>query len=416
MKQHRVLFGIVGLTTTLVVAGCSSSATSTETSSTAPPPISTTSTPSTSQSSSNQNADPELVVCVNDNFYAVPSNSSAIISTPLVAGPTGSFGEAAAGGRCSGLTVSPSLSRWAEVDTVSNNSTDAGYVSAGGSSFVDLTTQASNYADNTIKASNPVFDPVTGDLWWSQQAVSNDSYVENLWHVPSSGGTPVQYGPGSIAGFSASGDPLPVPLLRSPSGNTVAFFLDGWYSQYGSGFLVFGTPQQLSSQCLEPDYETNGNTGGYVPSCPGTSTINGNFDCPFILGLSDDSTAICENGSSQYVRIALGPIATVPCSGIGRGTSCMVSTGAVTSLTPTTNQQLTSLGLAPDGSTIWYSAKNSSGTLTLYEVSATTPTTNPAAFTPMVEDAGQTYPVTSTQPVGWILHGKFVPGELPLGP
>ena len=234
------------------------------------------------------------------------------------------------------------------------------------------------------------------------------SYWGELYDAPLSGGAPSDDGQGSLAAFTPSGQPSPVSVYASPSGNliTVANGNNG----YGANSQVFyvGSPAQMTGQCLEANYQNNNNglgpdTGNYNTTCSGIA--QGQLPSATFLGLISDTEAACELGNSSFVSVPFSISGTT------------VSFGNPVQLAPSTNQTVSDPMLSPDGQTIWFFATQPSGSgASVYEVSTSTPTSNPQGYTPSVSTSSGTEPVTgftggdlsSGSILGWYWKGQFV--------
>ncbi len=342
---------------------------------------------------------PELVVCTQGQYFAVPPGSSGTVS-PLV---SVSQGNSNVNDDCTPLSAD--LTKVGATESVTDGSTDAGYVSISTGSFTDLSGHTTdNYSGSTVDDQDPEFAPSTGDLWWVDNGGLSGSSV---FYAPISGGsvTPWPGGGGSLNGFTPSGQGSPVQVFASPSGNSLA--VAGGCGGYGcSQTFAVGTPTTLTGQCLGSADYSFGNFG--VPqSCPsvasGTLPLVG--ESGELLGLSSDTTAVILSGNNALY--------SVPFSVSG----ATVSFGTPVQLTPPTSQTLSNAILSPDGQTIWYFGTQPSGSgSAVYEVSSSTATANPQGFSPTVSaSSGSASVATFTggslaagSVLGWYWKGQFV--------
>jgi hypothetical protein len=84
----------------------------------------------------------------------------------------------------------------------------------------------------------------------------------------------------------------------------------------------------------------------------------------------------------------------------------------VTELTPnaSNDDSFADSAASRDGQTLWYQLILPSGTETLYEVSATVPTIDPASYSPSINSAGETFALGDLPPdwIGWYWKGELI--------
>jgi hypothetical protein len=345
---------------------------------------------------------PELVVCTEGQYFAIPSGTSGTVS-PLV---SVNQRNSAVSDNCSSL--SSDLTKVAATESVSDGSTDAGYVTIQTDAFTDLSGHVTNYSGNTVTDGDPTFAPNTGDLWWTTGSNGEDGA---LYYAPMPNGPPsLAYTmPGEIGGFTPSGQASPIPVYTSPSGTSLAV-AGGCGGFDCSQNFVIGSANTLTGECLQNADNSFGNFGA-PQSCPGASSSDPTdcsasgdcnpFPCSNLLGLISNTSVACETSNSAFE--------TIPFSISGASVTC----GSPIQLTPPTQQTVSDATLSPDGQTIWYFAAQPSGSgAAVYEVPTSTPTPNPQGFMPTLSTSSGSVAATSLTgnnvEVGWYWKGKFI--------
>jgi len=297
-------------------------------------------------------------------------------------------------------SVSPDLTKLAEISETSEGSKVAGYLPAGGSSFVNLSGHASNgYSGTTHTDEQPLFDPVTGDLWWTSER-----------HVRSSalnGGKPQDHGSGQVGAFTAAGEPRVYKWSRSPDGSVEVFAKNLEEIHYSQGLgLAIGRSRDVSASC-EDRAGKNPSPGGvgaadFIRACPGVARVAFETTCDSFVGLISDSAFICgltKDGGQRFYRVTFA---------INGNQVKIVSH---VPLTPATMMEIGWTVVSPDGRTLWYLATSGGSTpesteqTKLYIVSTATPTPEPSPVSLTPETSLATITMT-----GWRWHGRFLPG------
>jgi hypothetical protein len=302
--------------------------------------------------------------------------------------------------------VSPDLTKLAQLSETSDGSKLAGYLPAGGG-FVNLSGHDSNsYSDTPVTDESLLFNPATGELWWTTAG--------QIWSSAVNGGTPEYHGTGLVGAFSAASEPLPYPVSTSPdkSIGVIEKQLEELSGQSGSGLgLAIGKPGALDAACQ--DRTVHGNeipaVSTLVSQCPGVANVVlPETTCKFFIGFVSASAFVCQtdkDGNESFDRLTF----TIE----GR----RVKIVSDVPLTPPTQMYLDvaheAAQVAPDGQTLWYTATRratpteSSEQTSLYVIPTGTPTAEPApvSLTP------ETAVTASTEMAGWRWHGKFLPSH-----
>jgi hypothetical protein len=404
-----VALAVIALST---FTGCGSSSPSSSTASSAQP-VANTSTSQTSSSPGSQttpataagasNSSPELILCQHEGsstqVMALSGGAEGVSITSLA-----SFSADEAG--CS---VSPDLTKLAELSTTSEGSKVAGYVPASGGSFVDAAGHETNgYSGASITDEGPLFDPVTGDLWWNSEG--------HVWSSSLNGTQPQEHGTGRVQGFSPSGEPSADPWTVSPDGSLEAYVNHeepgGYTFQVG---LAIGPTSAITSAC-----ENRGSPGNesaaasnLVSDCRGVASTSFEGDgchiaettCESFVGLISDSQFILESTPTsqqqRFYRITFR---------LAGGKIDIVSRVAIT---PPTTKAIEWAGVSPDGKTLWYLTKaggsepeaTEQGAPELYIVPTDTTTEHPTSVsvTPATSLANMSL-------VGWRWHEHWYGG------
>lgn len=304
--------------------------------------------------------------------------------------------------------VSPDLTKLAQLSEPSDGSKLAGYLPAGGGSFVNLSGHdSSSYSDTPVTDESPLFNPATGELWWTTDG--------QVWSSAVSGGTPEYHDTGSVGAFSADGEPLPYPVPTSPDGSIGAIEKpnEELSGQSGSGLgLVIGKPSVLDAACQNRAGHAGKETltvATYVEQCPGVaSVVLPETTCKFFIGFVSASAFVCQtddDGNERFDRLSF------------KLDGHTIKIRSDMPLTPPTQMYLDvaheAAQVAPDGRTLWYTATRratpteTSEQTTLYVIPTGTPTVEPAPVSLTPEIAV----TTSTAMAGWRWRGKFLPGS-----
>jgi hypothetical protein len=320
------------------------------------------------------------------------SGASAVELTPLCG--AGEDGQAPPA-----YTVSPDLTKIAEAlpsDNAAVSGWVAGYIpitpqGASVTNFVDVTgSHTPSFSGQTQATStNTVFSPVTGEIWW------NEGPDHMYSATPEAGDTPTDEGPGYVASFTESGQPVPLPIEQSPDGTLLAVSFDDDYAPGASspdvGHVIVGKATQLTSACLEAAYNRVAEQpdpvalleAAVVQACPGVAAADFTppGDCDQFGGFIDDSHLLCDTSSVPFTI-----------------SGAVVNLGAHTSLLPTSNLELTSPTLSPDGKSLVVIASGN-GAETLYLTNVDSPGSSPISL----GGAG------STTIEGWYWNGHLIP-------
>lgn len=357
----------------------------------------------------NQSAQPQLVVCSEGNFYAIQTDSSDTIVTPLAYGPTGNFSLKNALGGCglnADISPAPHFTGWAATSQMPDGSRVAGYVAEGTDDFTGLSGHAESYSGATVMDARPMFSP-NGELWWEEESDqappngnTNEQGVGFVWHATPPDGGAQKYAQGSLGGFLPNGEPSPFPAYASPSGHVLVFAQNGHVTYVADASQVNGRCAEAASE----DFFTDAFT--LSASCPGVANTGVHADptpassCLFTGMINDEEYACLQVGEEvpggptyyETVRFALAGGA--------------VTLGEPTPLTPSTQLTAINLGVAPDGKTLWYELRHPNGTTSLYEVPTSGYVSNPRSFSPHVVSGAASAEMT---PEGWLWDGKYTP-------
>jgi hypothetical protein len=327
-----VLAGLAALPLAAVGCGSSGKSAATTRASKASAAAPAAKTPATKPAASSSTNVPELIICEADSqtsgeldaFSSRPTGVTSVLLTHFAA-------------RCSEsanlYTFSSDLSKMATTSQSSDGSTVAGYDPANNGTFVDLSGHHNNsYSNAQVTDSNPLFNPATGELWWNSNG--------HMWAASASGGPPEDEGPGEIAAFTASGEPLQPNegLVDSPGGLQAA--VRGGNNGTGGPSLAIAKPNVLTPACQKRVLDTG-------RQCPGVTMVpidndpNGSA-CKF-TGFVSNSEFVCLVGGGGGEQFDLFSID----SSKHRATYTMA-------LTPPTNLKLGRGYVSPDGKTLWY--------------------------------------------------------------
>jgi hypothetical protein len=298
--------------------------------------------------------------------------------------------------------VSSDLSKLAQLSEPSDGSKLAGYLPAGGGSFVNLSGHNSNsYSDTPVTDAGPLFGPGTGELWWT--------IGDQVWSSVETDGTPEYHGTGSVGGFSATGEPLPSPVPTSPNGSIGAIDtpdeeLPG-QARIGVG-LAIGKPAALNAACQNRARRAGKETltvATFAEQCPGiASVILPETTCKLFVGFVSASAFVCQvdsDGNERFDHLSF------------KTTGHTVKIVSEMPLTPPTQMYLNAVEVSPDGQTLWYTATRratppgQTEQTSLYIVPTRTPTAEPmpVSLTPQIS-------LEAITVAGWRWHGQFLPG------
>jgi hypothetical protein len=286
-------------------------------------------------------------------------------------------------------SLSPSLQDWAGTEGTGTG-THACYTPVNSSNCIDDSgVSSSNFSQQSVQDSGALFNPVTGDLWWTR----NGDLMSN--QVP--GGAEVNNGPGTLISFTPQGEPVPFQYYDSPSGNVRLIENDG-NGYYGD--LEYGPSSSLTSTCLQSQqgmFFQNGNRAicGGTPANALADACDSNSNNGNTAGLSNDTTVICYNNSGlDAVPLDLGGASSSPYG---------------TSLIPTTTQSIVSALVSPNGGTAYFLASSGSTGLTLYSAPSdgTGATTAPTQITTLGSNdtSGSN---SGPYLLGWYTNGQIV--------
>ncbi len=288
-------------------------------------------------------------------------------------------------------SLSPNLQDWAGKEGVGSKDVHACYTPTNSSNCVDDSgVSSTDFGQQSVEDSGALFNPATGDLWWTR----NGDLMSNT--VPS--GTVVNNGPGALLSFTPQGAPMPFIYFDSPSGNVRLFENSG--NGY-SGYLEYGATSSLTSACLETQQQTFQNNAGAI--CGGTSAnalaneCDSNSGSTFTAGLSSDTTAVCF-GNSKLDTVPLDLSSSSPSPNW-------------TPLIPTTTQTIVSALVSPDGSTVYFLAASTTTGLTLYSTpsNGSGSTTTPTQITTL-DSSNNSGSNSGPYLLGWYSSGKIVEG------
>ena len=307
-------------------------------------------------------------------------------------------------------TFSPDLSKQAAIATTSDGSKVAGYIPAGGGSFVNLSGHDSNgYSDAPVTDEAPQFNPASGELWWTSG--------KHVWSAAVSGGSPQDHGVGSFVAFNASGEPVASSLAASPDG-TLTAIEDNPMAIEDNGAqnstFVIGKSSVLTPSCQQPASTGKPtefpalalNAEAIVRKCPGSASVtfaeNTKPSCQYLTGFVSDSAFVCQTYEANNRSFDL---LTFKIEGN------KVRILHEVSLAPPTQMDLKDSAVAPDGKTLWYvGVRNASATdpteqtnLYVIPTNTVTPEPSPVSLTP------QTAITSEDQLIGWRWHGHLLP-------
>ena len=357
----------------------------------------------------NESAQPQLVVCSEGNFYAIPTDSSNTILTPLAYGPTGSFSLRNALGGCglnADISPTPRFTNWAATSQMPDGSRVAGFVAAGTDDFTDLSGHRESYSGATVADANPMFSP-NGELWWEEESDeppphgnTNEQGVGFVWHATPPNGSAQKYARGSLGGFLPNGEPSPFPAYASPSGQVIVYTQNGHVTYVADASQVNGKCAEAASEYFFSD------AFPLSTSCPGVANTGVHPDptptssCLF-AGMIDDEEYACvqvgeesPGGPTSYetARFTLAGATVTP--------------GEPTPLTPSTQLTAINLGVAPDGKTLWYELRHPTERRACTRCRRQGMPVTHALSTPHVDSGA---PSAEMSPVGWLWHGKYTP-------
>ena len=258
----------------------------------------------------------------------------------------------------------------------------AGYVPPNQSDAVGFV-DASGVISASSNASTPIFNPVSGQLWWAQDGALYSSTVPPT--------TPVNHGPGLLFSFTVGGQAMPTSTFTSPDGSLVAVAtLHGF---------TYGASDAMTSTCVQSYLSAAGTATSTLPSgafCGGTdvTTGAGTGACDQMIGWITDSSVAClaGNAASGYPNEI-----------------------AVYSLTAATLTQATVIA-TPSDTSIYHAQASPDGKYVLY-TATNTPVTTLNLVATDGSDAHGTTPLgswtsalTSGAILGWVRpDGQLVP-------
>jgi hypothetical protein len=297
--------------------------------------------------------------------------------------------------------ASPDLSKLAVLSEASDGSKVAGYMRVGGG-FVGLSGHNSNsYSDTPVSDVDPLFNPVSGELWWMVEESGDRESHWSMWSAPVGGGSPHSHGPnnlgGNLAAFTAAGEPIAVSLHTSPDGTLAAFTTKDVWHEDGIE-LTIGRVNALTADCVRHASHSCG-----LAQIPFLEGDQSSVVCEVFIGLTSNSAFVCQVkdqwGRQLFDRLDF------------KLAGSRVKITNDTSLTPPTNMILSDAQVAPDGQTLWYLASRQSASeptqqTSLYILPTDTPTAEPAPVT--LTPSGAV--TAAAQVAGWRWHGRFRPG------
>jgi hypothetical protein len=371
-----------------LVGGCGGSTTASQ--STVAASAAQTSAATAATTTAPQSTSPELIVCEEETasrdapVSALSGGPEGVTMTPVT-----TF----SGLTAEGCVLSPDLSKFAEISDASDGSKVAGYLPAGGGAFVNLSGHNSNgYSDTPVIDMDPVFNPMTGDLWWTEESGNSD----RLWSAHTAGSAPVDQGSanlgGNLAGFTASGEPVAVALVSSPDGSLAAFTTKEVWHEDGIA-LEIGSAKALTASC------TRHPTGCGLAEIQFLEGDESPPPCETFLGFASDTAIVCQNepnGTKRFDRLEFQRA----------GKKIKVTSDAP--LTPPTQMLIGGVRISPDGKTLWYTATRqasqteSSPEAHLYIVSTGRSTAEPSPVSLQPEMS-----LSSIIMAGWRWHGHF---------
>jgi hypothetical protein len=414
-RSHAIWLLTLSLLTLgpLVVAGCGGSGTSGAAhanASTTETALATSlnTTPTTSSSApSTSTGSPELVLCLHEpnsssQLLALSGGAEGVSVTPLA-----SF---AGAGESTACSVSPDMTKLAALSTTPEGSNVAGYYPNGGGAFVNVSGHESNgYSGVSHADGDPLFNPATGELWWSSEG--------HMWSSALNGATPQERGEGRVEGFAVSGAPSPNSVSSSPDGSVEAYInLQEMEENNREVGLAIGPTHALGVAC-----QNRADKGVYTPAvsqlvsaCPGVGSTTFSAEgchtasttCEAFIGFISDSEYIVEStpapsssgGGERFYRVAFK---------IDNGQIKVVSRVPIT---PSTTMTIGWATISPNGESLWYVTKNSNSTYEateatkLYIVPTHTATSEPSpvSVTPATS-------LAAASVTGWRSNGHWRP-------
>lgn len=421
---------------------------------------------------------PELVVCDFDVLYGIPVRSSGDVATPLAQGPSGTFAYRNESningpvGTCQDTNgnnnpdPSPDLTKFAETKQVSDGSDVAGYVRAGASNFVEASQATSGYAAVPVEDQSVQFSG-SGSLWWidtrnaangkvlfwearpsssSRAQLETPVLVETLddWDADLDGGISGQNATmegdqGPTASLLPAGALVAEPSLSGADERTAALLIPDGFSPEDCtsqsdnvvpegecpGVWV-GTPAALSSQCVWTAVD-KALAFDKPSTCPGVVELPSPPCSPVGLAASHELVCIKDDTPEGY-QTTIGSTSqylAVPFSLFDK------SWGKAVPLTPKTDQAVTTLGVSPDGRTLWFDASDDANAAasdppnSLYEVPTSGYAAAPTSYRATIRqplparmsetevegdpDVLATVSAADVDPIGWWWHGRFTP-------
>jgi hypothetical protein len=398
-RQHAVLLSFLTLVG-LLVAGCGGSsgdavvahgATTTD----AAPSTPVNAMPTTPVSVSSNS--PELILCREEQpdspqLVALAGSSQGVSVTQLV-----SFSGADQTTTCS---VSPDLTKLAELSTTSEGSKVAGYLSAGGGGFVNVSGHETNgYSGVAHIDEEPLFDPVSGELWWISAG--------DIWSSALNGAKPQNHGAGQVAAFTATGEPRAYRWSQSPDGSVEAFGKELEEIHYSQGLgVAIARSSDVTASCedrvaKDPSPEGAG-ASDFLNACPGVARVAFETTCDSFVGLISDSEFICgltEANGQRFYRVAF----TID--------GDQVKIVSHVQLTPATTMKIGWVAVSPDGKELWYLATSGATTpesteqTKLYIVPTGGPTSEPSPVMVTPETS-----LAAASLKGWRWKGRWLDG------
>jgi hypothetical protein len=276
----------------------------------------------------------------------------------------------------------------------------AGYLPAGGGGFVNVSGhETSAYSGVPHADGASLFNPVTGDLWWTSG--------RHVWSSALNGGKPQDHGAVLLGAFTATGEPRAYKWSLSPDGSVKAFAKDFENIHYSQGLgLAIGRSRDVTVAC-EDHAGREPSPGGigasdFVSACPGVARIAFETTCDTFVGLISDSELICgltKESGQRFYRVGF----------VISGDQVKIVSHVP--LTPATTMAIRWTAVSPDGQTLWYMATSGNETpeateqTNLYIVSTTSPPPEPSpvSVTPATSLAAATL-------AGWRWHGHWLDG------
>lgn len=341
---------------------------------------------------------PELILCREEPRFSPQlvalSGGQGGVSVTTLASFTGTHHT----GECS---ASPDLTKLATLSTTAEGSTVAGYLPAGSGGFVNVSGHETNdYSGVSHVEGVSLFNPVTGELWWSS---------DHLWSSALNSSQPHDHGVGQLGVFNAAGEPRAYKWSPSPDGSIQAFAKDLEEIHYSQGLgLAIGHSRNVTAACENRAVRAASSSPGgigasdFARACPGVAHIAFETTCDTFVGLISDSELICgltKDSGQRFYRVGF----------VISGDQVKIVSHVP--LTPTTTMEIGWTAVSPDGKALWYMA--TSGTSTpeateqtrLYIVPTSNPTREPSpvSLTPEV-------PLETSSVVGWRWHDHWLDG------